>query len=210
MGSGDGMSSERPVHPVELSRGFWLGRCEVTQKQFERAMGYNPAAFAGGGRSGYPVENVSWDEVQQYIQTLEAQTGRRFRLPTEAEWEYACRAGTATDYSSGDLEDELEYHAVHERNGLSGPAWVGTKEPNAFGLYDMHGNVWEMCADRYGHDYYSNSPAVDPPGPDTGEWRVIRGGGYSNFATDCRSARRSSRLPYETYRDTGFRLVLAD
>ena len=192
MGSDDGVSDERPVHEVEISRGFWLGKYEVTQGEWESVMGRNPSYFEGDAR---PVETVSWNDVQEFIGKLNAAAGSSvYRLPSEAEWEYACRAGTSTRWSFGDDAGRLgDYAWYRGNNSPSGPKVVGGKLPNGWGLYDMHGNVWEWVNDWY--SYYNSSPRVDPPGPTSGSHRVARGGDFGNDARSLWSARRYLASP---------------
>ena len=188
---------EGPLHEVELSRGFWLGKYEVTQGQWEAVMGSRP--WSGKdyvqSNSSHPAVYISWDDVQEFIEKLNAAVGSSvYRLPTEAEWEYACRAGTQTRWSFGDDVSELTDYAWYYDNAWDvGEGYahaVGTKLPNGWGLYDMHGNVWEWVQDRYSSSYYNSSPRVDPLGPDTGSDRVIRGGDFYNSARNVRSANR--------------------
>jgi formylglycine-generating enzyme required for sulfatase activity len=193
-----GDNDNNPIHRVKISQGFELGKYEVTQALWEVVMGSNPSYFKG---ATLPVENVSWEDVQQFLSRLNAQDTRyQYRLPTEAEWEYACRAGTTGDYA-GSLYEMAWYG--DNSGGKTHP--VGEKKPNAWGLYDMHGNVWEWCADWYGN--YQKGVVTDPRGPSTGSYRVYRGGGWGNPAAHCRSANRRSNSPgYRTY-NLGFRLV---
>jgi uncharacterized protein (TIGR02996 family) len=182
---------EGPVHRVTLTRGFWLGACPVTQAQWRSVMRRNPSHHRGANR---PVENVSWDDCQSFCARLGKRDGRTYRLPAEAEWEYACRAGTATVYCGGDDLEALRrfgwcsYDGEWDSSG--GTRAVGELLPNAFGLYDMHGNIWEWCADRYSERYYAQSPEVDPPGPASGDERVSRGGSWRGGPWFCRSADR--------------------
>jgi len=225
MGSGSGKADERPTHRVRISQGFELSRYEVAQAQWAAVMGDNPSRFKG---PFLPVEQVSWEDAQEFIQRLNARhDGFVYRLPTEAEWEYACRAGTTGDYA-GDLEAMAWYgdnsgrqrlntnelsrsgqehllKRLAENAGQTHP--IGQKEPNAWGLYDLHGNVWEWCQDWYQEKYYALSPATNPRGPRAGSHRVLRGGGWDAPAADCRAANRWMNEP--TYRSSsvGFRLV---
>ena len=178
-------------HEVTLTKGFWMLETEVTQKQWKAVMGTNPSFFKG---DDLPVESVSWNDCQEFCE----KTG--LQLPTEAQWEYACRAGT-TDAYAGNL-DEM---AWYRDNSGSKTHPVGTKKPNAWGLYDMHGNVWEWCQDRYG-DYPSGS-ITDPTGSSSGSLRVIRGGSWSYYARDCRSAYRGGSEPGDRGNYLGFRVV---
>jgi formylglycine-generating enzyme required for sulfatase activity len=160
MGSNDGDSDEKPPHTVTISRPFYIGKYEVTQKQWVIIMGNNPSGFKGGNN---PVENVSWNDVQEFIRKLNAKEGTTaYRLPTEAEWEYACRAGSTTKYCFGNDKSQLGQYAWYEKNSDNKTHPVGQLQANAWGLYDMHGNVWEWCEDWYGEDYYSSSPSTDP------------------------------------------------
>ncbi|MDR1242622.1 MAG: formylglycine-generating enzyme family protein [Deltaproteobacteria bacterium] len=198
---------EKPQHRVSISKPFYLGKYEVTQAQWEAVMGNNPSNFKGGNN---PVEQVSWDDAQEFIRRLNRQEGHsRYRLPTEAEWEYAARAGSAGVYSFGDDAAQLETYAWYgERNsGATHP--VGRKQPDARGLHDMYGNVWEWVQDWFAEEYYSYSPSVDPAGPASGSQRVIRGGGWNNSASNCRSAYRYYYPPDGSAILLGFRLVLS-
>jgi hypothetical protein len=192
---------------VTVSKAFYLGKYEVTQAQWEAVMGNNPSYFKGRNN---PVEWVSWHDVQAFITKLNQKEGmNKYRLPTEAEWEYAARAGTTSTYSFGDDAGALGRYAWYgedENSGSTHP--VGQKEPNAWGLYDMHGNVWEWVQDRYGEHYYSNSPAIDPKGPPSG-MRVFRGGFWGNLAKLCRSAGRG--FVSSDFQDSavGFRLAFS-
>ena len=207
MGSDDGDSDERPVHEVEISRGFWLGRFEVTQGEWESVMGDNPSRHTGDARR--PVERVSWYDVHEFIGRLNAAAGDSlYRLPSEAEWEYACRAGSTTRWSFGDDAGRLgDYAWYRGNNSPSGTKVVGGKLPNDWGLHDMHGNVWEWVQDWYDSGYYNSPPRVDPPGPDTGSYRVLRGGYFYNFARNVRSANRDNGSPYDRVSIIGVRLV---
>ena len=206
MGSpgGEGMDHEHPQHRVAITRPFYLGKYEVTQAQWVKVMGSGPSYFKGSDR---PVESVSWDDVQKFIAKLSAITGQEFRLPTEAEWEYACRAGIEARYYFGDDEDRLDEYAWYSGNSDSRTHPVGQTKPNQFGLYDMLGNVWEWCADRYGKTYYNISPKSDPKGPASGKYRVLRGGGWHYQAIGLRAANRYYQSPKYKYADTGFRIA---
>ena len=197
---------ERPVHNVTLTKGFWMGKYEVTQEEYQHLMGSNPSPFKGDKN---PVEKVSWQDAKAFCEALEAKTGKTLRLPTEAEWEYACRAGTSTLFYTGQTEGDLFKAGWCDDNSGRQSHPVGQKAPNAWGLYDMHGNVEELCEDWYGEDYYRDSPGIDPRGPASGTMRVSRGGGwFSSAYHGCRSASRY-RIP-EDYRvkTYGFRCVL--
>ena len=204
-------ADEVPVHKVEISEGFWLGKYEVTQGEWESVMGSNPSSHTGDSRR--PVEEVSWNDVQEFIGRLnDAEGSVLYRLPTEAEWEYACRAGTTTRWSLGDDdgndESMLGKYAWYDGNkDPSDTKAVGDKLPNAWKLYDMHGNVWEWVQDWYSSSYYNSSPSVDPPGPTSGSRRVIRGGDFANLAESMRSASRSRLLPNNRQSNIGVRLL---
>ncbi|NGZ05210.1 MAG: formylglycine-generating enzyme family protein [Magnetococcales bacterium] len=196
---------ETPQHPVTISKPFYLGKYEVTQKQWEVVMGSNPSKFKDPSR---PVENVSWKDVQEFIQRLnEREKVQRYRLPTEAEWEYAARAGTTTRYSWGDDESVVGVYAWYNNNSEQQTHPVGEKQPNLWGLYDMAGNVWEWVQDWYHDEYYAQAPEVDPPGPAKGSNRVVRGGGWYRFRGSMRPATRDFNSPGRQAADQGFRLV---
>ena len=201
MGDENGDSSEQPVHTVTVD-GFWMGKYEVTQEQWVALMGNNPSSNTGDSN---PVENVSWDNAQSYITELTHAGGNTFRLPAEAEWEYACRAGTTTEYYWGDSTDNVGDYAWYADNSDSTTHAVGQKLPNNFGLYDMIGNVGEWVQDWYG--IYSSDSQTNPSGPDSGESRVIRGGGYSSSALFLSCAGRSSSPPNMHGIFLGFRLI---
>jgi eukaryotic-like serine/threonine-protein kinase len=203
MGSND-HDDEKPPHQITLSP-FSIGRYEVTQAQYQAVMGNDPSRFTGNDR---PVEHVSWNDAVEFCQKVSNKTGRTYRLPTEAEWEYACRAGSTTQYSFGDDSDQLDQYACYIKNAVSfrtNP--VGEKKPNAFGLYDMHGNVWEWCQDWYDQNYYQQSPRNDPPGPAAGTSRVLRGGSWNYVDILCRSAGRLNVEPDTRSVNNGFRVV---
>ena len=208
-----GRSSDETQHEVRLTQGFWMLETQVTQEMWESVTGENPSYFKDSKK--LPVEQVSWNDCQEYIKKLNAMNsapkGYKFSLPTEAQWEYACRAGTKTALNHGKNLTDEEYNCpnLYEvgwydwQNKETKTHEVGGKKPNAWNLYDMHGNVWEWCSDWYG-DYR----VMDPVGPSTGSDRVLRGGGWSNFAEGCRSASRYYYGPsYRSY-DVGLRLSL--
>ncbi len=211
MGShGDG--DELPLHQVKISKPFYMGKTEVTQEQWYNVMGNNPARFktekVGMSSRKHPVEFVSWNEVQQFIHKLnQMEGGDHYRLPTEAEWEYAARAGTTTKWVCGNHESCLTNFAWYHPNsfGLTHP--VAKKEPNPWGLYDTAGNVWEWVSDWHDSDYYSYSPSIDPQGANSGTFRVFRGGNWSRHAVHQRSANRTARPPDYRYHGLGFRLA---
>lgn len=193
-------------HRVTLTKRFYMQTTEVTQAQWQTSMGGNPSVFKGCG-DDCPVETVSWNDVQQFIDKLNRkESGRRYRLPTEAQWEYAARAGTQTPYYTGVSASDLDRAGWYNENATKTPHPVARKEPNRWGLYDMHGNVWEWCQDRYGK--YPKENVTDPSGPSSGPSRVIRGGSWLNSARGSRSACRPRRGPAYRGGNLGFRLVL--
>ena len=195
--SEEGRYNGETQHRVTLTKGFWLGKYEVTQTQWESVMGENPSRFKGGNR---PVDYVSWEDCQRFISKVNSQQHCGARLPTEAEWEFACRAGSTGPYGgNGNLDDMGWYDSNSGRETHI----VGQKQANAWGFYDMHGNVWEWCEDWFG-DY--GSATTDPTGPTSGEKRVLRGGSWLNFARLCRSAYRSRVNLDWRIRNYGFRL----
>ena len=202
-----GEDSERPVTKVTFLRRFWLGKTEVTQAQWLAVMGSNPSSFKG---DNLPVEQVSWDDAMEFCWKLtereraagQLPEGYAYTLPTEAQWEYACRAGTTGDYA-GNL-DEMGWY---RQNSGQSTKPVGTKQANAWGLHDMHGNVWEWCLDRYRS--YPGGSVTDPNGASSGSGRVLRGGCWSGRADYCRSALRMNWDSGNRYDVTGFRLALA-
>ncbi len=195
---------EGPQHRVRISKPFYMGKHEVTQAQWRAVMGSNPSHFKGDSR---PVESVSWNEIQEFCRKLSARTGRTIRLPTEAEWEYSCRAGTTSSYSFGDSSGGLGDHAWYTGNSGKQTHSVGAKQPNGWGLHDMHGNVWEWCGDWYGEDYYASSPGTNPTGPGSGKYRVLRGGSWIYLAHYCRCADRIRSRPGLRSSSLGFRVV---
>jgi formylglycine-generating enzyme required for sulfatase activity len=246
--------SEKPQHRVRITRPFYLGTTEVTRGQFRRFVdeaGYQAwAEKNGGGGWGWneekntdeknlrytwqnpgfeqtdehPVVNVSWNDAAAFAAWLSRKEGQTYRLPTEAEWEYACRAGTTTRYSSGDDPEGLaavgnvgdgtakarypHWTTIAAQDGFIYTAPVGRYKPNAWGLFDMHGNVFEWCSDGYAADYYKGSPVDDPPGPDPASLRVYRGGGWRFEPRDARSASRyRGNAPVARHFSLGFRLA---
>ncbi|MFH1267934.1 MAG: formylglycine-generating enzyme family protein [Planctomycetota bacterium] len=224
MGDDGGDDDEQPAHPVRVSA-FYMDTHEVTQASYQRLMGKNPSKFAAPES---PVERLSWFAATQYANMRSLREGFTpcynpetlacdfeadgYRLPTEAEWEYACRAGTTTSWSFGDDKAKLEKNAWFKRNGNKTTHPVGQKSPNPWGLYDMHGNVAEWCNDFYAEGYDSPDERTDPRGPTAGEERVLRGGSWATSAVASRSSARASEAPgfadvcfgYEAY---GFRCV---
>jgi len=208
-----GRDSDERRHKVSLTRPFYLQTTEVTQGQWQAVMGENPSHFSDCGET-CPVEMVSWHDTQRFIARLNAMAGaRRYRLPTEAEWEYAARSGSQTALSNGILTvTGCAYDAKLDRigwycgNSGNKPHPVAQKQPNSWDLYDMHGNVWEWCQDWYGD--YPSEPVTDPQGPASGLIRVNRGGSWWWFARFCRSANRIRYMPFDHTEDIGFRLAM--
>jgi uncharacterized protein (TIGR02996 family) len=225
---------ETPLHPVAITRAFYLAVHPVTQARYRAVMGRNPSAFAAGGEEGelvgtrdtsaFPVESVSWQDATAFCEALgrrpeEARARRRYRLPTEAEWEYACRGGILTPapyYFGAHLLPEQACHDFRESDDDDTPvptrldyqpcpAPVGSYPPNAYGLFDMHGNVWEFCQDWFLVDYYAMSPPADPAGPEQGDTHVLRGGSWYSRPSVCRSACRN---PIANHNTAGFRVLL--
>ena len=186
MGSNDGESDEQPVHSVTLSD-YYIGQTEVTQKLWQAVMGSNPS-YSGFVGAKNPVNNVSWNDCQEFISKLNRLTGGRFRLPTEAEWEYAARGGNKSRGYKYSGSDDLGSVAWYSENSGDMVYPVGSKSPNELGLYDMSGNVWEWCSDVY--DLYSSSPQTNPTGPSSGSHHVLRGGCCFGVESYCRSAER--------------------
>jgi len=190
-GDGDGFfggSDEKPVHEVCVGD-YYIGKYEVTQGQWKNVQGNTPSKFSNCG-DNCPVEQVSWNDAQDYISTLNQRTGKTYRLPTEAEWEYAARSGGKSEkYAGGDNVDSVSWYGKNSDNQTHR---VGQKKPNGLGIYDMSGNVWEWCQDWYDSDYYKNSPKENPQGPSTGSYRVLRGGSWSYLAAAARAAYRGS------------------
>jgi len=204
--------NEGPQHRVTLTKGFWMARTEVTQAQWQQIMGNNPSKFKDMGLDG-PVETVSWNDCQVFLKKLNELSVSKiqgtFRMPTEAEWEYACRAGTQTAYYFGEDAAKLGDYAWYNANSNMKTHPVAQKKPNPWGLYDMHGNVWEWCEDWY--ENYSSSDVINPRGPDAGSGRVGRGGGWDDFAGDLRAAYRSYGRPTDFKASPlGFRPVMVE
>jgi formylglycine-generating enzyme required for sulfatase activity len=228
-------SDEELQHEVTISKAFYFGVCEVSQREFKLVILPSGLKLQApifdekrGGGPEHPRENITWYQAVAYCKALselpaEKQAGRTYRLPTEAEWEYACRAGTKTAFHFGnalsatqaDFNGNFPFGEAKTGQYLKRTAKVGSYAPNAWGLYDMHGNVAEWCSDFYDKDYYQKSPKVDPKGPDKGVvdtdykdfFRVIRGGCWLDEARACRSAYRFRAMPHDPYRLIGFRVV---
>jgi len=208
MGEKDRGDDEGPMHQVVISKPFYMGVYEVTQAQWEAVMGTYPSHFSG--KPAHPVESVSWEDCQKFVEKINGMGIGTFRLPTEAEWEYACRAGSKTVYCFGDEVAKLKEYANYENTpkyGDNSTAPVGSFKPNAWGLYDMHGNVYEWCSDWYAG--YNMDKQTDPRGAAGGSDRVYRGGYWDDSSGRCRSAPRRRYSPSYRSSSLGFRLVRA-
>ena len=213
----EGAGTDEQQHQVTISKDYYLGVTEVTQGQYEKVMGVNPSHFQKrvirkSDSSMYPVESVSWEDAVEFCKRLselpkEKKSGRVYRLPTEAEWEYACRAGSKTAFYCGDDSELIGAYAWHAANSGGQTHPVGEKKPNAWGLYDMHGNVWEWCSDWYGD--YPEGAVTDPVGPEEGSLRVYRGGCWRSVAADFRSAFRDGLAPSFRFSIRGLRVALS-
>ena len=204
--------SDERQHEVTLTKGFYMQTTEVTQGQWKAVMGNNPSKFKGDNR---PVEKVSWNDCREFIRKLNRQEGTdKYRLPTEAEWEYACMAGTTTPFYTGNCisTDQANYDGNHPMPGCSKGMYrkktieVASFSPNSWGLYDMHGNVYEWCQDWYEKNYPSGN-VTDPEGASSGAVRVLRGGSWLSVAGDLRSANRLRSVPVNRHFSLGFRVV---
>jgi formylglycine-generating enzyme required for sulfatase activity/serine/threonine protein kinase len=204
---------ESPIHQVTISKPFYMGVTEVTHAQWKAVMNMQPREWEAYAKAGadHAVNYISWGNATTFCMAASKKTGRTVRLPTEAEWEYACRAATMTVYSFGHDASMLGDYAWFRNNarnrGEMNPRQVGMKKSNAWGLYDMNGNVWEWCSDWYTNSYM-NAETRNPKGPATGKLRVTRGGAWNDNAHDCRAARRSANLPDNRSNNTGFRVVV--
>jgi formylglycine-generating enzyme required for sulfatase activity len=230
----DRFKSEGPQHRVRITRPFYLGQYPVTLGEFlkfyhdadykleierDRKGDFGFMSDAGktsdkrpwapGFENGddHPAVFVSWNDAAAFCQWLSKKEGRQYRLPTEAQWEYACRAGSTTAFCFGDDEKDLDDYGWYDGNGGHGTKAVGKKKPNAWGVYEMHGCVWQWCADWYDENYYANSPTDDPQGPSEGSMRAFRGGGWVHEAKNCRSARRAYNVPGYRFYGLGFRVA---
>ena len=198
-----GDDDEKPQHQVQI-KSFAIGKYEVTQEQYHALMGVNPSRFKG---RTLPVEQVSWDDAQEFVKKLSVKTGKSYRLPSEAEWEYAARAGSTTDFSFGNGEKQLAEYAWFGQNSGDKTHSVGLKKPNAFGLYDMHGNVWEWTQDCWNKNY-SKAPK-DGSAWTTGDCslRVVRGGSWISYPSFLRSAVRNGYSAADRFSSSGFRVA---
>ena len=202
----DVMSDEKPVHEVSVSS-YLIGKTEVTTELWKAVLGWNPSDFRG---TNLPVECVAWSNCQSFISELNKLTGRKFRLPTEAEWEFAARGGNKSKgykYSGSNSIDEVAWYSGNS-NSRTQP--VGTKQPNELGIYDMTGNVSEWCSDYYSSSYYSESPVLNPTGPESGTTRSKRGGNWMNSESFCRVSRRGEYSPGDINYNLGLRLCLSE
>ncbi|MCH7686834.1 MAG: SUMF1/EgtB/PvdO family nonheme iron enzyme, partial [Planctomycetes bacterium] len=225
-----GREDEKPQHRVRITQPFYMGAYEVTQGEFQAVMGLNPSFFSNEGPvkdslkefdcARFPVDGVTWYQAEEFCRRLseypaEKDAGRVYRLPFEAEWEYSCRAGTTTVFHYGNtlsstqanFKGSYPFGDAGKGPFLSRTTTVGSYAPNAFGLYDMHGNLNEWCTDKFQRDYYRDSPTEDPKGPPKGTSRVIRGGDWYSDARDCRSAFRYADIPDGKFYALGFRVV---
>jgi formylglycine-generating enzyme required for sulfatase activity len=196
--------AEEKLHAVKITQPFYLGATEVTQAQFEAVMRRNPSYYKGADR---PVEHVTWSDAVEFCRRLNFMDGRPYRLPTEAEWEYACRAGTDDKFYSGDNDADLFKAAWVGGVSSSHTHPVAKLAPNNFGLFDMLGNVYEWCADFYDANYYLKSPKTNPRGPAQGVERVIRGGAYNEPVQNVRCAYRTGKEPAKQQANLGFRIA---
>ena len=199
-------SDEKPAHQVTLSD-FYIGKYEVTQRQWRTIMGSDPPELAFKGCDDCPVERVSWDDIQEFLKKLNQKTGKKYRLPTEAEWEYAARGASASlstqyKYAGSNTIDEVAWYSSNSGDKTQ---HVGGKKPNELGLYDMSGNVMEWCSDWFGS--YSSSAQTNPRGPSSGSHRVLRGGSWYYGAQFCRMTYRNRNSPVSRIHNRGFRLV---
>ena len=200
---GVGEDNENPVHEVCVDD-FYIGKYEVTQGQWKAIMGKNPSYFKDCG-DNCPVEGASWNDIQDFINKLNQKTGKNYKLPTEAEWEYAARSGGKSEkYSGGNNIDSVAWYDKNSGNKIHP---VGTKQPNGLGIYDMTGNVWEWVNDWHHSDYYKNSPKNNPTGPNSGTGRVRRGGSWGGVTGRARSASRDNDSPGSRLNFPGFRLA---
>ncbi len=204
-----GQSEYSQMVKVRITKGFYMGAYEVTQAQWLKMMYRNPSRYIG---DNLPVDSVSWEDATEFCRRLSQYEGKTYRLPTEAEWEYACRAGIATRFYFGDGGSQLSHYAWYHENSGNESHPVGKKKPNAFGLYDMLGNVWEWCSDWHTWDEgnYSQSPVDDPKGPSTGQYRVIRGGSWHDDAGCYQALARGGSDPDSRFHSNGiggFRVV---
>lgn len=195
-------SAEKPVHEVCVND-FYIGKYEVTQKQWQDVMGDNPSYFRNC--DDCPVANISWNDTEEFINKLNQKTGKNYRLPTEAEWEYAARSGGKNEkYAGGNDIDSIAWYSSNSGSKIHP---VGQKQPNGLGIYDMSGNVWEWVQDWYDENYYQNSPKDNPKGANGSAYRILRGGSWFSIPLNLRTANRSRLEPADRISDHGFRLA---
>ena len=202
---------ERPVHEVTVSS-FYIGKYEITQKEWVAIMGNNPSHFRSvqfliPRGNNFPVEHVTWADTQEFITKLNAVTGKKYRLATEAEWEYAARGGSKSKNYKYSGSDNIDDVAWYSGNSDATTHLVGTKQPNELGIYDMTGNVWEWCSDWYG--LYPDVAQTNPQGPTKGTYRIVRGGGWNNDTKDCRITLRNFDYQGSHFNGLGFRIALS-
>lgn len=202
-----GTGNNSPMHSVTLTKSYYMGETEVTQELYKAVMGKNPSYYTGNQR---PVEQVSWNDCNTFIYKLNSLTGLKFRLPTEAEWEFAARGGNKSQGYTYSGSNTLGDVACYSGNDNYGHNTVKSKLPNELGIYDMTGNVREWCHDNYNYYYYSNSPSIDPTGPSSGSFSTVRGGGFSSYESECDVTARDSEVPTCTSYSLGFRLALSN
>ena len=210
MGSSNSDEDERPIHRITVSD-FYIGKFEVTQAQWQAIMGNNLSCKNRGSCPDCPIECISWIDVQEYIIKLNKKTGKTYRLPTEAEWEYAAGGGNAdrNKWAGFDNIESIDSFAWYYLNSNSTSHSIGQKQPNQLGLYDLSGNIYEWCSDWYSDSYYNNSPDTNPGGASFGSKRVIRGGSWGRSSSRCRVANRDFYSPANSYDLIGFRLALS-
>ncbi len=208
MGSNGGEEDEKPVHSVTLS-GYYIGKYEVTQKQWRDVMGSDPAKLAFPGCDDCPVERVSWEDVQTFLQNLNSKTGKNYRLPTEAEWEFAALGGNSSKNYTYSGSNNVNDVAWYKENSDSKTHPVGGKQINELNIYDMTGNVWEWCSDWYDEKYYESSPSQNPKGASSGSLRVNRGGSWRLTTVYCRLTNRNGNGPTFREQFLGFRVALS-
>ena len=208
MGSNGGEEDEKPVHSVTLS-GYYIGKYEVTQKQWRDVMGNDPANLAFPGCDDCPVERVNWEDVQIFLQNLNSKTGKNYRLPTEAEWEFAALGGNSSKNYTYSGSNNLNDVAWNKENSDSKTHPVGGKQVNELNIYDMTGNVWEWCSDWYDEKYYESSPSQNPKGASSGSLRVNRGGSWRLTTVYCRLTNRNGNGPSFREQFLGFRVALS-
>lgn len=214
MGSNEDEKDEHPVHNVLLDP-FYIGKYTVTQYQWSELMETTPWKGLKFVKEGinYPAVNISWYEAKEFLSKLSELSNREFRLPTEAEWEYACRAGTHTKFAHGNLKLNLAHYAWYYENAFKKeemyPHEVGTRKPNKWGIHDMMGNIYEWCGDWYSKHYYAKSPVLNPPGPMYGTNRIVRGGDWAHTDYFLRASSRNDYSPHHKDNNLGFRIIMA-